>query len=411
MRILLIGLNYSPEVVGIGPYNTQLAEHLATSGHEVTVLTSFPYYPHWAIDSEYSRKRPFLVESINSVRVIRSMTVLPGNRASTFRRILFDSLQAVTALLASVAIGRLDLVVCVSPPLQLGVTAWFVARSRGARLILQLQDIVPDAALSLGMMREGKALRLARWLERFVYARANVIPVISQGFVDNLVAKGVQGRKILVLPNWVDTDLFIAARDPRVRSALGAPNGETLVVHAGNMGAKQSLETVVNAAAELADEKVVIALIGDGNNRAALEERVGRLGLKNLRFFPIQADLPATLAAADVLVLAQRGKVVDSVAPSKLLSYMAAGKPIVASVHQLSEAGRMIRGAQCGVVVPPEDPAALAAALLELHRRPDNGQHFGEAARRHVADYHQRATVLGRWSQLAASQAASRRSG
>jgi colanic acid biosynthesis glycosyl transferase WcaI len=311
-------------------------------------------------------------------------------------------LQAVTALIASVAIGRVDLVICVSPPLQLGVTAWFVARSRGARLILQLQDIVPDAALSLGMMREGKALRLARRLERFVYTRADRIAVISEGFADNLIAKGVQERKIMVLPNWVDTDLFSAARDPKVRSALGAPNGETLVVHAGNMGAKQGLETVVDAAAELSDDnKVVIALIGDGNSRAALEERVARLGLTNLRFFPIQFDLPATLAAADVLVLAQRGKVVDSVAPSKLLSYMAAGKPIIAAVNELSEAGRMIEGAHCGVVVPPEEPEALAAALRRLHRHPNEFEQFGEAGRRHVRERYERSSVLEQWTKLA----------
>lgn len=400
MRILLIGLNYSPEVVGIGPYNTQLAEHLVTSGHEVTVLTSFPYYPHWAIDSKYLRKGPFLVESINGVRVIRSRTVLPGTRASTFRRILFDSIQAVTALIASVAMGGVDLVICVSPPLQLGVTAWMVALSRGARLLLQLQDIVPDAALSLGMMREGKALRLSRRLERFVYARADLIAVISQGFADNLIAKGVPTTRIRVLPNWVDTDRFTVAPDPKVRAALGAADGETLVVHAGNMGAKQGLETVVDAAAELADDEVVIALIGDGNNRAALEERVRRLGLKNLRFFPIQSDLPAALAAADVLVLAQRGKVVDSVAPSKLLSYMASGKPVIAAVNELSEAGRMIRDAQCGIVVPPENSTALAEAVIEVHLQPATYSKLGAAGRRHVASYFERSYILDQWSRL-----------
>jgi colanic acid biosynthesis glycosyl transferase WcaI len=168
------------------------------------------------------------------------------------------------------------------------------------------------------------------------------------------------------------------------------------------MGAKQGLETVVDAAAELSDDnKVVIALIGDGNSRAALEERVARLGLTNLRFFPIQFDLPATLAAADVLVLAQRGKVVDSVAPSKLLSYMAAGKPIIAAVNELSEAGRMIEGAHCGVVVPPEEPEALAAALRRLHRHPTEFEQFGEAGRTHVRERYERSSVLEQWTKLA----------
>jgi colanic acid biosynthesis glycosyl transferase WcaI len=259
---------------------------------------------------------------------------------------------------------------------------------------------VPDAALSVGIMREGRAIRLARNLERFVYSRADLIAVISKGFADNLISKGVPTAKLRVLPNWVDTARYVSARDARVREALGASNGETLVVHAGNMGAKQGLETVVDAARELAHEAIVVALVGDGNNRTALEARAERIGSNNLRFFPIQPDLPATLAAADGLVLAQRGKVVDSVAPSKLLSYMAAGKPIIAAVNEASEAGRMIRSAKCGIVVPPEEPMALAAAIRDLHSRPEHWQSLGVAGRLHAIRHYERSDVLGQWSTL-----------
>lgn len=400
MRILLVGVNYAPEVVGIGPYTTELAEHLAAGGHQVSVLTGFPYYPHWRIDPSYERKLPFLVEMINGVRVIRSPILLPGMRQTAFRRILFDSSLSVTALMGAVGTGRIDVVICISPPLQLGLTAWLIARSRGARLVLHLQDLVPDAALSVGMMREGVAVGIARRLERFVYSRADRITVISQGFLDNIVCKGAPKEKLQLLPNWVDTGRFNAVPDPAMRVALGAADGETLVLHTGNMGAKQGLETVVEAAAELAGEKVVLTLIGDGSNRAALQTRAAGLSLTNIRFLPLQSDLPATLAAADLLVLSQRGRVVDSVAPSKLLSYMAAGKPVVASVNELSEAGRMIRRANCGFVVPPEQPSALAGALRELHRRPENYGKLGEAGRRHVAEHYERSNVLERWSAL-----------
>lgn len=404
MRILLVGLNYAPEMVGIGPYTTELAEHLAASGNEVSALTSFPYYPHWRIDPAYRRKRPILVERINGVRVVRSPILLPGTGHSTFRRILFDSSLAVTSLMASAGIGAVDVVICVSPPLQLGVTAWLIARSRGARLLLHLQDLVPDAALSVGMMREGKAVRLARRLERFVYSRADRITVISQGFWDNLAGKGVPTERMRVLPNWVETSKFNAPSDPAVRATLGAENGETLVLHTGNMGAKQGLEIVVAAAAELVDENVVVALIGDGSHRPQLEARVTRLGLQNLRFLPLQADFPATLAAADMLLLSQRGRVIDSVAPSKLLSYMASGKPVVAIVNELSEAGRMVRESKCGVVVPTDEPAALAAAIRNLRRKPETFAGLGEAGRRHVARHYERSKLLQQWSNLVETQ-------
>jgi colanic acid biosynthesis glycosyl transferase WcaI len=404
MRILLVGLNYAPEVVGIGPYTTELAEHFAATGHKVSVLTSFPYYPHWRIDPSYRRKGPFVVETINRVRVVRSPILLPGAGHSTLRRILFDSSSAMTSLMASAGIGAVDIVICVSPPLQLGVTAWLIARSRGARLVLHLQDLVPDAALSVGMMGEGRAVRLARRLEHFAYSRADLITVISEGFSDNLIDKGVPTEKLRLVPNWVDTSKFNAAADPAVRAALGAQNGETLVLHTGNMGAKQGLETVIDAAADLAHDNIVLALVGDGNHRKPLEARASRLGLTNLKFLPLQDDLPATLAAADVLVLSQRKRVLDSVAPSKLLSYMASGKPIIAAASELSEAARLVRAAGCGVVVPPEEPTALAAAVLELHRRPEDWHTLGVAGRCHVNEHYERSDVLGQWSKLVEAQ-------
>jgi colanic acid biosynthesis glycosyl transferase WcaI len=400
MRILLAGINYSPEVTGIGPYNTELAEHLESAGHDVSVLTAFPWYPHWKIGDGYRRTRPFLVERINGVRVIRSPVLLPAARQTAFRRIVFDSSFGLTALLASAGVSGLDAVVCVSPPLQLGPAAWLIARSRRARLIVHLQDIVPDAALSTGMMRAGRAVALSRRLEHFVYARADRITVISEGFKENLVAKGVPPSKIDVLPNWVDATRFQATADSGVRSALGAADGETLVLHTGNMGAKQGLETVVDAAAQLGGENIVITLIGDGQSRASLEARAAALAVDKLKFLPLQSDLPATLAAANVLVLSQRAQVTDSAAPSKLLTYMASGKPIVATVNESSEAGQLISRAGCGIVVPPEKPALLASALRELHRHPESHAVLGAAGRRHVSEHFDRKVILQRWDEL-----------
>jgi colanic acid biosynthesis glycosyl transferase WcaI len=402
LRILLAGINYRPEVTGIAPYNTQLAEHLVGQGNAVTVLTSPPWYPQWKIDAAYDRRRPFSVERIDGVKVIRSPLVLPGRRQTAPRRIVFDSSFAAASLLASLGAGGADVVVCVSPPLQLGATSWLIARTRGARLITHLQDIVPDAAVSTGMMRAGRAVAMSRRLERFVYRHSDFVTVISGGFRDNLLAKGVPAGKVSVLPNWIDASSFDVTPDPAVRTTLGAPDGEMLVLHTGNMGAKQGLEVVVDAAAQLGEENIAITLIGDGQSRASLEERAARGANRHLKFLGLQENLPATLAAADVLVLSQRAQVTDSAAPSKLLSYMASGKPIVATVNESSEAAHLIREAQCGVVVPPERPDRLAEALRDLQRHPEVHAALGAAGRRHVSAHFDRAAILDRWSALLA---------
>lgn len=401
-----MALNYAPEVVGIGPYNTQLAEHLVGRCHHVTVLTSFPYYPHWEIMPRYRGLSPFMVEQVNGVRVLRCPLILPPQKPTTLRRILFDSSLALTTLIASAAVGPVDLVVCVSPSLQLGVTAWLIAQATQAQFHLHIQDIVPDAAIGVGMMSEGRMVRLARHLENFVYSRASRISVISDGFYDNLIAKSVPATKLLVLPNWIDTAQLGAPPDQRVRSGLGASDGETLVMHTGNMGAKQGLETIIKAAAELSRESFAVALIGDGNYRLQLEARARSLNVPNLKFLPLQSDYPATLAAADILLVSQRGQVIDSVAPSKLLSYMASGRPIVAAVNARSEAARLIRDALCGVVVPAEDALALAGAIRELRGMPERRQSLGRAGRQYAADHFEKARVLQRWSELIEGAAA-----
>ena len=400
-RLLLIGINYWLEVTGIAPYTTELAEHLAARGNRVSVLTGFPYYPQWRIHGGYYRHlRPYLVEQRNGVKVIRCPLLLPRSRQTAFRRILFDSSIAASTLLAGIANARQDLVICISPPLQLGVTARFLARLGGARLMLHLQDLVPDAAIAAGMIADGFATRIARKLELFVYKHADKITVVSQGFLENLVAKGVPRPKLRLLANWVDVGRFAGAQHPYLREQLGAANGETLVLHTGNMGAKQGLETVVEATALLRADKVVVGLVGDGQVRRRLEKRAKDLKLTNLRFVELQDDYPSTLACADILVLSQRGRMIDSVAPSKLLSYMAAGKPVAAAVDAESEAGRLIRRAGCGVVVPPDEPQALAKAIRSLAGDRSSWAAMGAAGKREVERNYDQRALLTQWEEV-----------
>jgi colanic acid biosynthesis glycosyl transferase WcaI len=404
MNILLVAMNYAPEQTGIAPFNTGLAEYLAAEGHRVTALTTFPHYPEWRVAPEY-RGRWLVREQRHGVHVIRCRGYVPSRR-STLCRVAYDSALAVPAMLIGLRLPKPDVVLAVSPPLQLAVAAWLLAWRHRARFILQVKDLVPDVAIALGMLRNRLAIRAGRALEGFVYRRAEYILTISQGFVENLRAKGVPEEKLLVLPDWTDCDAIRPLSGSNFfRRELAIPEDAFVVLHSGNMGAKQRLENLLDAAERLPDRGFVFLLVGDGTERPRLERRAREQRLANVHFLPLQpADrLPEMLAAADVLLLNQDPAIVDTVIPSKLLTYLAAGRPVVAAIHEASEAARLIHAAGCGAVVPPADPDALAGALLQLARAPDIRRQFAAAGRRHAMEHFERRRVLARYSEFFAS--------
>ena len=401
-RVLILGMNYAPEVTGIAPYTTGLAEHLAGRGHHVTVATTFPHYPRWRVEPPHDG-RWRLIERRNGVEVRRGAVLLPDGR-SAFRRMLYDTSLAVTALLNSTTVPRADLVFCVSPPIQLGLAAWILARRWHVPLVLQVKDLPVDAALAVGMLRPGRALALGRALERLVYRCATRIVVISEGFRHNLVRQGVPPDRIVTITDWSDTDrVRPMPADPAVRAIAGAGEDDFLVLHTGNMGEKQGLANALLAAGAVdRGARLCLTFVGDGMERSRLEALATERRLGNVRFLPLQpADVfPRLLASADALLLNQCASVVDSVAPSKLLSYLAAGRPVVAAVHPKSEAARVIRASRGGVIVPPDNPPALTAMLRALADDPEHRRALGARGRLYVEEHYGRDRILATYEAL-----------
>ena len=402
MKLLALGMNYTPEVTGIGPYTAGLCEHFVRRGDSVTVLTAFPHYPRWRFEPAHTGKLRS-VEDINGVEVRRGWVSLPRSN-SAGQRVLYDTSLAVTTLLNSLTVERPDRILCVSPPLQVALAAVLLGRRWGVPVILQLQDLVPDAALATGMMGEGIALRTGRTLERMVYRGVTRIVVISDGFRSNLLAKGVPESKLVMIPNWANSDAIQPMeRDGAFRGAGGFLPEDFLVLHTGNMGKKQGLESAVRAATILREVPgMKLVLVGDGLDRPRLEQAANQHQASNVQFFPLQEEdlFPSVLAAADVLLLNQRAAVVDAVIPSKLLAYMAAGRPVLAAVHPDSEAARVIRAAECGLIVPPEDPQALAGAVRQLAEDPGGCARLGANGRRYAEAHFARPAVLSRYEAL-----------
>jgi colanic acid biosynthesis glycosyl transferase WcaI len=334
------------------------------------------------------------------VDVLRSRVLIP-RRGSAVSRILYDTSLCIGSLINSTRMTPADLVLCVTPPVQLGLVGALLARRWRVPLVLLLKDLPIDLALAVGMMRAGRAHDLGRQLERTVYGMADKIIVISDGFCASLLRQGVPAAKIAIIPDWANTNAIQPlAPEPDIRELLGAGPDDFLVLHTGNMGEKQGLPLAVTAAG-LPDcpPSFRLTLIGDGSDRARIEEIVADQRLANVRLVPLQpVDLfPRLLAAADALLLNQRTNVTNSVAPSKLWSYMAAGRSVLAAVHPDSETAGVIRKADCGVLVAPDEPQQLAAAAARLAADPVVRARLGANGRRYVEEHYARDRVLARY--------------
>lgn len=402
MRILVLGVNYLPEPTAIGPYTADLAVHLKQCGHEVVVSTGFPTAPQWKVWEGYEG-RWWMRETIDGVPVKRTYLYVPKQPKRALQRILFDCSFALSALVGNLFSPRVDLVIVISPPLQVGLTGWILGMLNRAPCFFHIQDLVPDAAVAVGAMRDGSwPVRLAHAMERFIYRRMAGIGVITPGFITNLVRKGVPQEKIALLPDYIDTSqIQHGPPDNEFRTEQGIPPGTFVAMYAGSVAAKQGLRTFVETAAELRSRSdILFYVVGEGPYLAELKMLAAKLDLQNLRFLPVQAraTLPQKLAAANALVVTQIKSVTDIVFPGKLLYYMAAGRPILAAVSPQSETGTFVAENSVGLVVPPEDPASLAKAILQLKENPVHADELGANGRRVCLNQFDRATVLARFT-------------
>jgi colanic acid biosynthesis glycosyl transferase WcaI len=403
MRVLILGLNYFPESTSIGPYTADLAEGLQARGHDVRVITGFPAAPEWKVFPEYEGKL-FMREVIHDVPVVRTYLYVPKDPRRTSRRILFDSSFAISALAGVLTLWRSELVVVISPPLQLALTGLAIGAVSRAPVFLHIQDLVPDAALATGALRPGSAAaRAAGALERFVYRQSRGIGVICEGMRRNLLAKGVPPDKVVTLPNYIDVGPHrLVPTDEGIRSRFGIDSRQFLVMYSGSVAGKQGLHTFVEAAAHLEqDDDITCCLIGAGAFLPELKLRAADLSLPRFQFIPLQPreNLTSQLAAADVLVITQRKAVRDMVFPGKLLYYMAAGRPVLAAVTEDSETGRFILERRVGMVVPPEEPRCLADAIRWMRAHPQEIAEWGRNGRLVVETEFDRTVVLDRISK------------
>lgn len=377
MKILLYGMNFSPELTGIGKYTSEMAVWLAACGHEVRVISAPPYYPDWKLGAGYSPWQ-YIVEQRDGVDVWRAPLWVPF-RPGGAKRLLHLVSFAVSSLplLFRHLFWRPDVVWVVAPALFCAPGAWLTARLAGARCWLHIQDFEVDAAFEMGMLKGRRLRSFALGTERWLFRRFDRVSSISPRMIKHLHGKGVAEKDVVWFPNWVNTVVIrplTAKVDASVtamvtangyRAALQNSPNAIVALYSGNMGDKQGLEILSQAATLTKSRKnLVWVFCGEGVGRANLER--GCAGLANVRFLPLQPveRLNELLNLADIHLLPQRADVADLVMPSKLTGMLASGRPVIATALPGTEVASVCE--QCGLVVPPGDSEAFAQAVLSL---------------------------------------------
>jgi colanic acid biosynthesis glycosyl transferase WcaI len=380
LNVLVTTTYYWPEEAGSAPYLAGLALHLQERGHRVVVATGYPHYPEWRLPSGARLAR---TDRHGDVEVRRRWHYVPRKQTAAHRAVYEASLYGfgLTALLKR---PRPDVIIGTCPSLAGGALAATAARIYRAPYAVVFQDLMGQAAQQSGVPGGPLVASSVRRGELAVARRASAVGIIAEGFRSYLEEGGVAPKKIHRLRNWtrrVEPSETVA--DTRRR--LGWHEDEFICLHGGNLGRKQGLDNLLDTAALLREERVRIVLSGDGNDRRRLEERARELSLDNVQFIELQGPgrWEAVMEASSLLLVNQRPSVTDMSLPSKLTSYFAANRPVVAAASADSETAREIEAAGAGYVVPPDDAHALRDAILSVKSN-GAGVGLGASARRYA---------------------------
>ncbi|EAM2569148.1 colanic acid biosynthesis fucosyltransferase WcaI [Salmonella enterica subsp. enterica serovar Chailey] len=390
MKILVYGINYSPELTGIGKYTGEMVAWMAREGHEVRVITAPPYYPQWKVGERYSAWRYRREEG--EATVWRCPLYVP-KQPSTLKRLLHLGSFALSSFFPLMAQRRWkpDRIIGVVPTLFCTPGMRLLATLSGARTVLHIQDYEVDAMLGLGMAGKGKrgsVARLATAFERSALRNVDNVSTISRSMMNKAREKGVAAEKILFFPNWSEVARFQDVNDADVtalRQQLGLPEGKKIVLYSGNIGEKQGLEKVIDAAERLRDRPLIFAIVGQGGGKARLENMARERGLPNIKFLPLQPydALPALLKMGDCHLVVQKRGAADAVLPSKLTNILAVGGNAVTTAEPHTELGQLCaRYPGIAVCVEPESTDALVDGISQALAMPKNNTTAREYAER-----------------------------
>ena len=387
-RIVFLTHYFHPEVGASQTRILECARLLHQRGYDITVLTGFPNYPDGVIPEPY-RGKLLGSETVDGFRVLRS-AVYPAPNRGFGKRLVNHASFAISSMATSWRAGNADVVIAESPPLFTAVAAVWIKRMRRAKLVLNVADLWPESAVQLGALKNRLAIRGAQSLEHFAYRNADRITAPTPGVVRAIEANPRYRGRVRLLANAVDIRRFDPVAPP-------APDGP--VIYCGTVGLAQGVRTLLEAARELEESgnPREFLIVGDGAERAELEALAAEWKLGNVRFTGRvrHEEVPGMIESASMAVMLLRDVPLFADAlPTKLLEYMAAGRPVVAAAA--GQVAELVSETSAGLVCPPENSHAVAEAIRFLAGDPIEARAMGERGRRYVEENLSRVAMVDR---------------
>ncbi|KYH35129.1 alpha-D-kanosaminyltransferase [Clostridium tepidiprofundi DSM 19306] len=394
MKILFL-TQYCPPEVG-APQNRifEFAKQLKKFGHEVSILTAMPNYPKGEIFEGYKGKK-VVQEEIDGIKIIRTSIYVSKEKTFTKRLKNYLSFTFSSVFTGTKYIENQDVVITESPPLFLGWSGYYISKKKKAKYVFNISDLWPESAVKLGMLHNKALIKMSTWLEEFCYKKADAVTCQTRGIVDNIVERGFEKSKVHLITNGVDTEFFNKKfRDNDFRKEIGVEN-KFAVCYAGIHGLAQGLEVIIDTAEKLRNyDDIQFVFVGDGPEKQKLMDMVAIKGLKNVTFLPVQAkvNMPRIIASMDATIIPlKKLDLFKGALPSKMFEALASELPIILAVE--GEAEKLIKDANAGITVEPENSDDIAEAVLKLYKDIEYREFLGKNGRKYVIENYSREAI------------------
>jgi glycosyltransferase involved in cell wall biosynthesis len=398
MRFLILTQYYPPETGAPQNRLSGLARELKQMGHEVVILTAMPNYPAMQIHPDYIGKK-YVVDEFENIPVHRAWIYVSKNRSIISRLMNYFSFTFSSMFYASKIKGDFDYLMVESPPLFLGISAWWISKRKKAKMVFNVSDLWPESAEKLGVISNKMFLKLATILEEWLYKKSYMVTGQTQGIVQNIQTR-FPNKKVHWLPNGVDESIFSFKKQENVRQQLKLSNDDFLIMYGGIIGLAQGLDVILDAAKLLpAESKITYLLLGDGPEKNRLEQRVVDEKIARVKFLELVSRevVPSYVEAVDVAVIPlKKMDLFLGAIPSKIFENLALGKPLLLSVDGEARSLFIDQG-NAGLFIEPENSKMLAEKSLQMEANPEMVREMGSNGKAFVQTYFMRKKITSDW--------------